>query len=83
MESSESAIVFLDGNDYEYIIDNVEGLFWELEVTDNILDEQLMDALKYMSIEEFLNEFAIEFTDIMKGYSRHYQEGFKKLITKI
>ena len=83
MESSEDKIVFLDSNDYEFIIDNVEGLFGELEITDNILDEQLMDALKYMSIEEFLNEFAIEFTDIMKGYSRHYQEDFKKLITKI
>ena len=83
LECSEKEIIFLDENDIEFIIKDVEGLFNELSATDVIINYQLMEALNYMSIEDFLKEFKIEFIEIMGSFSHFYSEELNKLSTKL
>jgi len=83
LECSETEIIFLDENDIEYRIEDVHTLFLGLSKTEDIIDEQIMDAMEFMSIEDFLKEFKTEFIDIMILYAQFYPEYLIMLSTKI
>lgn len=78
---SAEEITFLDKNDYEYSIKDVESLFLELQVTDGIMELELMDCIKHMSIEDFLEEFGSEFSEIMTGFAQFYPIEFEQFST--
>lgn len=81
-DCNENEITFLDNNDYEYSIKDVESLFLELIATDDIIEPELISCLKHMSVEDFLKEFKSEFENIMIGFAQFYPKELERLSTK-